>query len=466
MSAAIVEVNSISKCFSLKPTHQSNEGVSGLISCLLGRGRNISIEREILPEDQFWALKNISFEVKQGECLGIVGMNGAGKSTLLKILLGRLSQDGGTIDITGQAGGLIELGAGFHDELTGIENIYINAALLGKSKKEVSDQIGGIIQFADIGNFINSPVKSYSSGMRVRLGFSVAIHFIPDLVICDEILAVGDFEFRQKCYLKLSELKNEKSFILVSHSAADVMNFCDRAILLHNGELIVEGSPEFVLDCYTHCEHKLSASELRKRLGGLKKIQINIPREALKKKPMKKEIVIQKRDDVMLSNDDKLTLLGKEYLNAEYIKNIRVSWNLEKSREEYLYVHPRPIVIDVVFELKKSCANFQIGVPFRNETGEMIFGPSNKKDRTGLKPGVHKVRIEISDFPIYHGRLWPLIALSDMPGFMVRKYLPYIDIYSEYDAYGKFHCEYSISYDSNEQAHPFEESKSTIVVDF
>jgi ABC-type polysaccharide/polyol phosphate transport system ATPase subunit len=463
MNNTIVKVNSLSKYFSLKPVSQNKEGIKGLLKCFLGIDSH-SPKIATHKDEHFWALKDISFEISRGECLGIVGMNGAGKSTLLKVLLNRLSPDEGTIEISGQTGGLIELGAGFHEELSGRDNIIINASLLGKKKSEIENQIDSIINFADIGTFIDSPVKSYSSGMRIRLGFSIAIHFVTDLVICDEILAVGDFEFRQKCYLKLSELKENRSFILVSHSPADIRNFCDRAILLHNGELIAEGSPDYILNCYSHCEHKINAKQLRKRIFGIKRPKSNIDTTLVKKPNPKTIAVIQNRKDKVLSHEQKETILGKEYLNSDYIKTFNFSWNIEKKNDRYIYLFPNSIQLSVSFELIRSCSNFQIGVPFRDEDGKMILGPSNTSEKIGLKPGFHSIEIEIDKIPFYHGRLWPLIALSDMPGFILRKYLPYIDIHSDTKDYGWAHCDFDIKYNIKSEIHPFESTDNNSIL--
>ena len=208
----IVRVSNLGKKFSYQSKRANNEDAMAIIKSVLGKSK--SDNGNTLGGDEFWALKNISFELKRGEAVGIVGLNGAGKSTLLKILLGMLDCDEGEYIVSGKAGGLIELGGGFNPEASGLKNIYQNASYLGYSSKEVEEQLESIIEFADIGRFINSPTRTYSSGMNIRLGFAIAIHFIPDLVLCDEILSVGDFEFRQKCLHKIKELRATRSFVL------------------------------------------------------------------------------------------------------------------------------------------------------------------------------------------------------------------------------------------------------------
>tara|TARA_B100001123_G_C15338444_1_gene1033762 strand:- start:3236 stop:5005 length:1770 start_codon:yes stop_codon:yes gene_type:complete len=258
----ILIVENLSKKFFLNPVLARKPGAWQLLKLMLG----VSKETTDLSSNEFWALKDVSFDLFRGEAIGIMGMNGAGKSTLLKVLLGRLSPDSGRYQISGSVGGLVELGAGFHSEMTGVENVYNKARLLGIAKTDVNSKLDEIVEFADLGDFIHSPVKTYSSGMNIRLGFSIAIHFVDDLILCDEILAVGDFDFRQKCLAKINELRNYKSFVLVSHNTRDISTFCSKALLLHKGEVVARGEPESVIEAYAQCSHHISASEVRRRI--------------------------------------------------------------------------------------------------------------------------------------------------------------------------------------------------------
>jgi teichoic acid transport system ATP-binding protein len=206
--------------------------------------------RELRP-DEFWALDDVSFEVRRGECLGLIGPNGAGKSTLLKLLNGITLPDQGTIKITGSVGALLELGAGFHPALTGRENIYLNAAILGLSKEEISDKFDAIVNFAGLEEFIDSPVKHYSSGMYVRLGFAIAVHAEPDIFLIDEALAVGDVSFQSKCHGKLREFSERGvTIILVTHNLDLVNSRCSRAVLLAKGNVFCHGAPKTAVDAY------------------------------------------------------------------------------------------------------------------------------------------------------------------------------------------------------------------------
>lgn len=200
----------------------------------------------------FYALKDVSFQVQQGEILGIIGRNGSGKSTILKILTGVLNPTSGTVRVNGKVSALLELGAGFNMEYTGMQNIYLNATMMQISKKEIEQKIPEILAFADIGDHINQPVKTYSSGMFVRLAFAVAINVNPDILIVDEALAVGDTRFQMKCMDKfLSFVKQGKTIIFVSHDINYVKRFCTRAIWLNQGVLMQDGNTDEVTDRYS-----------------------------------------------------------------------------------------------------------------------------------------------------------------------------------------------------------------------
>ena len=217
-------------------------------------GRNmigLSSRSARLRKNEFWAVNDVSFEVRRGETLGIIGPNGAGKTTLLKMLNGIFWPDKGKITVRGRVGALIEVGAGFHPLVTGRENVYINAAILGMTKKEVDEKFDNIIEFADIGDFIDTPVKFYSSGMFVRLGFAVAVHCVPDIMLIDEVLAVGDIDFQRRCFNKLGEMrKNGMTTVLVSHSMMHILGFCDRVLYIDEGKTMYYGATDKAIKTY------------------------------------------------------------------------------------------------------------------------------------------------------------------------------------------------------------------------
>jgi ABC-type polysaccharide/polyol phosphate transport system ATPase subunit len=200
-------------------------------------------------KERFWAVKNVSFRVEPGESLAIVGSNGAGKSTLLSLAVGLARPDEGEVLMNGRVAALLELGAGFHPDLTGVENVRLNAALLGMSRKRTNDLFDEIVDFSGVGEFINEPLRTYSSGMMLRLAFSVAINMDPEILVVDEILSVGDQGFQAKCLEKIRELRRRgKTMLCVSHSPAMIQQFCDRALLLERGQLLMSGSVGEVLD--------------------------------------------------------------------------------------------------------------------------------------------------------------------------------------------------------------------------
>ncbi len=200
---------------------------------------------------EHYALQNLSFEIKKGECVGIIGTNGAGKSTILKIITGVLNPTDGDVKINGRISALLELGAGFNSEYTGIENVYLNGTMIGFSKEEIDAKMDDILAFADIGDFVYQPVKTYSSGMFVRLAFAVAINIEPEILIVDEALSVGDVFFQAKCYRKFEEFKKMgKTILFVSHDLGSISKYCDKVVLLNKGKKIDEGLPNEMIDLY------------------------------------------------------------------------------------------------------------------------------------------------------------------------------------------------------------------------
>lgn len=231
----LIKVEGVSKKFCKNLKRSLWYGTTDMVAEIFG----VSSSRK-LRKKEFWAVSNVSFELKRGECLGLIGHNGAGKSTLLKMLNGLIKPDKGVIKLKGRIGALIELGAGFNPLLTGRENIYVNGQILGFSKSEINRKIDAIHEFSEIGDFIDAPVQNYSSGMKVRLGFAIAAQMEPDVLIIDEVLAVGDVGFRIKCLNRISELINRSAVIFVSHSMPQVVRVSTDILLMERGKSLFQ----------------------------------------------------------------------------------------------------------------------------------------------------------------------------------------------------------------------------------
>lgn len=241
-----IRVENLSKCYQIYDTPRDR-----LKQFILPRLHHLTGQTPRQYFREFWALKDVSFEVKKGETIGIIGRNGSGKSTLLQLICGTLSPTSGSITTNGRIAALLELGSGFNPEFTGRENVYMNASVLGLSKEEIDARFEDIVAFADIGTFIEQPVKMYSSGMMVRLAFAVQAQVEPDILIVDEALAVGDAKFQAKCFDRLHQLKEGgTSILLVTHSSEQIVTHCSEAILLDGGDVIEHGEPRYVVNRY------------------------------------------------------------------------------------------------------------------------------------------------------------------------------------------------------------------------
>jgi lipopolysaccharide transport system ATP-binding protein len=253
MSQAAICVDNLSKWYQLGAAEQSQQNLREVVSSLLASPfrRLRRAQGQAAEGESLWALKEVSFSIQQGEVVGVIGRNGAGKSTLLKILSRIVEPTTGTIRLHGRVGSLLEVGTGFHPELTGRENIYLNGAILGMSRRELQRQFDAIVEFAGVERFLDTPVKRYSSGMYIRLAFAVAAHLDPEILIVDEVLAVGDAEFQQKCLGKMQDVaRSGRTVLFVSHNMAAIRQLCSSAILLSKGTLLARDSTQVVLREY------------------------------------------------------------------------------------------------------------------------------------------------------------------------------------------------------------------------
>lgn len=268
-----IRVQNLSKCYQIydAPRDRLKQFILPRLSRITGLPRKQYFR-------EFWALKNVSFEVNKGETFGLIGRNGAGKSTLLQILCGTLTPSSGSVQINGRVAALLELGAGFNPEFTGQENVYLNATVLGLSKEEIDTRYESIIAFADIGEFINQPVKTYSSGMFVRLAFAIAIHVEPSILIIDEALSVGDIAFQNKCILKIRELRDKGTTLLfVTHDLSTMQLICDQVAWLDSGGIAMLGDPVAVSQEYyvkttgVQSDRKILATVISQKETGMAK---------------------------------------------------------------------------------------------------------------------------------------------------------------------------------------------------
>ncbi len=368
----VISVEHVSKkyCKSLK--RSMFYGMMDIGRNLLGR----SSRPDVLRKDEFWALDDISLEVKKGETIGIIGPNGSGKTTLLKLLNGIFWPDKGKITIKGKVGALIELGAGFHPMLTGRENIYINAAILGMTKIEVDKRFDEIVEFADIGDFLDTPVKFYSSGMFVRLGFAIAVHCEPDILLVDEVLAVGDTSFKRSCFEKLNALRNKGiPWVLVSHDLGTIRNQAHRAIFLKNGRIEKIGNTNDVISSYLY-----SISEDKYH-------RINEDRQGIK----------GGAGDLTGVNITKVTLLD-EYLTEK--EEFQTGQPLVIKIDYFAHVRAEQPVFGVAIHGYDNICYSGTNTRISGYEIESIEGPGSiffKLQSLSLYPGLYSIRVAIHD---------------------------------------------------------------------
>lgn len=358
MENCIIKIDNLSKVYRLyeKPIDRMFEA--------------LSISKKIHHTDHY-ALDQVTFEIKKGEIVGFVGKNGAGKSTLLKIITGLLTPSCGDAKVKGSISALLELGTGFNPEYSGIENIYLYGTMLGKTREEVEKEVPEVIQFADIGDFINQPVKTYSSGMFARLAFSVAINVKPDILIVDEILAVGDLDFQLKCMNKMKEMMRGGTTVLfVSHDINSIKRFCTRAIWLKDGCLMEDGDVNSVTDHY---------------LDYLKV-------ESLERQSNKvKDEVLDETNDCEEAKDLTLTDMGVELFKAE-IKCLNIRGHVDE--ETIIITRDEPLIIELEYEVfDQNVDHPVIGIAVRRIDDVYMCGLNTLLDEMKIpwKLGINKI---------------------------------------------------------------------------
>lgn len=341
----------------------------------------------------FYALNDVSFEVKKGETVGIIGKNGSGKSTLLKILSGVLTPTSGSFYINGKVSSLLELGTGFNPELTGIENVYFYGTLLGFSRREIDDMLDDILSFADIGDFVYQPVKTYSSGMYVRLAFSVAVNVKPDILIVDEALAVGDIFFQQKCMIRMRKIMERGTTILfVSHDPATIQSLCQRGVLLDNGKVYMIGPAKEVSQEYFKMLHVNTNMVLSEVVAEQENAKVNFHVDTQNNEPSK---TLPQKD--FLDGGEEFAKRCAERFGDDigWIVNVKIlnSKGEITNRIEYR----EPFTVRVYIKAKRDIENYCLGFRVWDDKGMSISGTHNIIERAFL-PSLRKDDKLIIDF--------------------------------------------------------------------
>lgn len=336
-----------------------------------------------------WALKGISFNVQKGEAIGLIGENGCGKSTMLKMITKIMYPDKGEISVRGRISSLIELGAGFHPDMSGRENIYTNAAIFGLTKKEIDDRVEKIIEFSELEQFIDNPVRTYSSGMYMRLAFSVAINVNADVLLIDEILAVGDASFQAKCFKKIMELKeNGITIVIVSHDKSSIEKICDRAIWIENGVIRDQGKPYEIfpeyMDSIMNKDHMTITEEKFEDIQDtIDKLDCNEEENNVKDIDIQPESVIEVQEELELDNiKDKVDLTTKRFGNKDItIQDIKMFELKEKSEEKYRFNPDSKVKISIDYiRCNNEIEDSIIGFRFFEKDGTDCYGSNTYID--------------------------------------------------------------------------------------
>ena len=362
-----VQVDGVSKRFRRQTVQPSTTLKSAIVDFLRGR-------KVVEAPTTFQALKDITFAVPSGHTLGIIGRNGSGKSTLLKLLAGIYRPDHGKLVVHGKVGALLELGAGFHPEFSGRENIFINGIVLGLSKREIRQQLDDIIRFAELEDFIDEPVKTYSSGMYLRLGFSVAVHADPDILLIDEILAVGDEGFFQKCYDKLAAFRRRgKTIILVSHDLGTVSRWCDTVVWIEDGMVQAQGLPQRVVDLY---RQHVAAQEAEVAVGEHLRIAAEV----------------SQAPEVETANR-----WGSREVEIVSVKMLHTA-----GQEQYVYQSGDPVRVVIHYRVHRPVPDTVFGIALMRADGLWCYGTNTAVEDIPLPPlgeeGNAEVLLERIDF--------------------------------------------------------------------
>ncbi|MCW2658397.1 MAG: transporter ATP-binding protein [Jatrophihabitans sp.] len=355
-SDTVIRVDDVSKRFVIRKDNSLKE-------------RLVNARRSKEHREEFWALRNVSLDIQSGHTLGLIGHNGSGKSTLLKLIGGILTPTSGFVERRGRLAALLELGAGFHPDLTGRENVYLNASILGLTRKQTDLYFDSIVDFAGIEPFIDTQVKFYSSGMYIRLAFAVAVHVDPEILLVDEVLAVGDEPFQRKCLDRIKQFQHDgRTIVLVTHSLEQVRQMCDRVVLLESGIVVVDGEPS---DAVRHFREQ------------------NSEVDSIEQASQRHDIVIEK---------------------------VRITDSTGAPRTVFDSHHPLTIAYDIVAEA--TVDDWAAGVAITDGSGMLLYGTNTVLQRRDLEPirGTRTIRFDFDDLPLSEGQYFVTVAVHPAHG--------------------------------------------------
>lgn len=368
--------------------------------------------RQPRRREDFWALRDVSFSVDPGETLGIIGENGSGKSTSLKLISRILDPNSGRIEVNGRVSALLELGAGFHPDLTGRENIYLNGSILGFSRREIRAKMADIIAFSELESFIDVSVKHYSSGMFMRLGFAIAIHVDPDILLTDEVLAVGDEAFQRKCLEKIAQLQTRgKTILFVSHSMEAVRNLCTRALWLHEGQVRMSGDVEEVVDAYLLFVHEQEAEVLAERHRQFQEVEEEpAPAAESEEAP---EPAAAPQPDVPAPPPP-----PRDRWGSGEVRFRKVRFLDQAGKDCFLLRSGEPATIEMPFEAPRPLQDPVFGIAIYRQDGVWAYGTNTDIDGLTIAqvhgPGV--VRFCLPALHLLEGQYWLAVAAHSRDG--------------------------------------------------
>jgi lipopolysaccharide transport system ATP-binding protein len=361
LAETVIQVNGVGKSYHMyeRPSHRLWRALAG--------------KRKSFYKD-FWALRDVSFSVRRGQTVGIVGRNGSGKSTLLQMIAGTLNPTEGSIKVKGRVAALLELGSGFNPEFTGRENVYLNATILGLSRAQIDQRLESILAFADIGEFIDQPVRSYSSGMSVRLAFAVIAHVDADILIIDEALAVGDAFFSQKCMRFLREFQKNGTLLFVSHDAAAVTNLCENAVWLQNGRMRLSGTSQEVVEAYMTEQHVVGRREVGGETIVVEKKQRRSTAESpdFRREQFRDEGVVNRIALFEFDPDN----VGQEF-GAQGARIVDVAIRGDDGSALTLVEGGELVTLQVAVKLEETLGNLIVGFYVKDRLGQRLFGDNS-----------------------------------------------------------------------------------------